>query len=52
LLAYEFAIAKEVLTRGRALLATYGLDWPSDFEAVAAKNLREQLGVATDFLSA
>ena len=51
LLAYEFAIAKEVLTRGRALFEHYGLEWPRDFEAVAAKNLREQLGVATKFLS-
>ncbi len=51
LLAYEFAIAKEVLTRSRALLASYGRAWPSAFEAVAAKNLREQLGVAVDFVS-
>ncbi len=52
LLACEFAIANEVLTRGRRLIAGYGLEWPSAFEAVAVKNLRERLGVVPDFLAA
>lgn len=51
LLAYELAIAQEVLTRGRVLFDADGIEWPSAFEAVAAKNLREQLGVAVHFVS-
>lgn len=51
LLAFEFAVADEVLTRGRKLFVQYGLEWPTAFEAVAANNLRTQLGVVPDFLS-
>lgn len=50
LLAYELAIGQQVITRGRKLFADYGLDWPSAFEAVAAVNLREKLGVTVDWL--
>jgi len=50
LLGYELSIAKEVLTRGRALFERYNLEWPATLEAVAAKNVREKLGVAVGFL--
>lgn len=52
LLAFELAIGREVITRGKSLFVRYGLEWPKPFERVAATNLREQLGVAVDFLDA
>lgn len=50
LLAYELAIGEQVITRGRKLFAEFGLTWPAAFEAVAARRLRETLGVTVDWL--
>jgi predicted nucleotidyltransferase len=50
LLEFELAVSRQVITRGRALLAHYGLEWPTALEAVAARNLREHLGVTVDWL--
>ena len=46
LLAFELALAEATLTRARPLLS----DWPTALESVAAKNLREHLGVTVDWL--
>lgn len=51
LLTFELAVAKEIVTRSRKLLAAYGREWPTEFERVAAQNLRAHLGVTTDFLA-
>jgi predicted nucleotidyltransferase len=51
LLAFELAIGEGVITIGRKLFADYGLTWPSAFEAVAARSLRDKLGVTVDWLS-
>lgn len=50
LLRFELAVAEAVIARGRKLYAKYGLEWPAAFEAVAARTLREQLGVSVDWL--
>lgn len=52
LLAFELAIGREVITRGKPLFVRYGLEWPKPFELVAAANLRGHLGVTVDFLDA
>ena len=46
LLAFELALAEATLSRARPLLS----DWPTALESVAAKNLREHLGVTVDWL--
>ncbi len=50
LLAYELAIADEVITRGRRLFNQYELAWPRPFEAVALANLRTHLHVSPAWL--
>lgn len=51
LLRFELAISEGVITIGRELYADYGFEWPTAFESVAARVLREQFGVTVDWLS-
>jgi hypothetical protein len=50
LVNFEMALARETLTRARPLFTKYGLEWPTALEAVAARNVREHLGLEFDWL--
>jgi len=49
LVAFESALCRETLVRGRKLFAKYGFEWPSALEAVAAENIRKGLGIEVDW---
>lgn len=44
-------LAGQTVTRGRQLFPRYGLEWPHELEAVAARRLRECLGIEPDWLT-
>ncbi|HVT78806.1 MAG TPA: nucleotidyltransferase domain-containing protein [Acidimicrobiales bacterium] len=50
MLRYELALAEATITRARPLFERYELEWPRALEAVAARNVREHLGVTLDWL--
>ncbi len=50
LLRFELAISEGVVTIGRKLYADYGFEWPSAFESVAARVLREQFDITVEWL--
>jgi predicted nucleotidyltransferase len=52
LLNFEMALARETLTRARPLFDRFGLEWPTALEAVAARNVRDHLGLEFDWLRA
>lgn len=51
IVGFGLGLAELLVTRARPLYPTYGLAWPSELAAVAARRLRDELGVtATDWL--
>jgi predicted nucleotidyltransferase len=50
LVNFEMALARETLTRARPLFDRFGLEWPTALEAVAARNVRDHLGLEFDWL--
>lgn len=45
IVAFGLALARLAVERARPLYARFGLDWPAPLAGVAARRLREQLGV-------